>query len=142
MVYSIIKKGAGAMDHRNRGLFVLLAALVVVLLAAPIISGVVLGPEMMWGFRARGVNPPVTGWGLGVAIALGRVLSLAFWGALIVAVLMLFRWATGATERGHRPTEAALDILRRRYAAGEITKEQFEEMQTALASSEGGGHTG
>jgi len=30
-------------------------------------------------------------------------------------------------------TESALEILRKRYARGEISREQFEEMKKALA---------
>jgi len=30
------------------------------------------------------------------------------------------------------PHESALDVLRRRYAAGEINQQQFEQMQTTL----------
>lgn len=38
--------------------------------------------------------------------------------------------------------ESLLDILRRRYALGEITRAQFEEMKQALGVGEGGGIEG
>jgi putative membrane protein len=38
----------------------------------------------------------------------------------------------GGRGRGPEPPEDPLDILRRRYARGEITKEQFEAMRQDL----------
>jgi putative membrane protein len=76
------------------------------------------GPGMMLG--ATG------GWGLGMAI--GRLAMLAFWAALIVGGIALLRAALHARQ-GDEP---AGNVLRRRYAAGEITREQFDEMRQVL----------
>jgi putative membrane protein len=35
-------------------------------------------------------------------------------------------------NRENRPTETPLDILKRRYAKGEITKEEFQQMKKDL----------
>jgi len=60
-------------------------------------------------------------------------------GALLVAGVV---WAVQLSSRGGsqaaglRPaSEAPLEILQRRYAGGEISKEQFDEMRRALAQS-------
>lgn len=50
-----------------------------------------------------------------------------FWVLVIVGIVALVRAAT----RGGQ-SESALDILRKRYAAGELTKEQFEQMKRDL----------
>lgn len=68
---------------------------------------------------------------------LGAILSLVFW-ALIVAggvllVVWLVRSLTGVSPTPTATTgPSALDVLKMRYAKGEITKEQFEEMKRDL----------
>lgn len=56
---------------------------------------------------------------------------LVFWGAVIVgAVLLLRHFAGGFPE--HDVSTSPLDIIKRRYASGEITWEQFEQMRKDL----------
>jgi putative membrane protein len=122
------------MANDNRGLWLALAVLVVVLLAGPALAGGVMGPGMvgpgmMGGYGAGSVG----GGSWGLAVGLGWLSMLAFWGALIVGVVLLVRWLGGSTGAGGRGGgESALEILKRRYAAGEITKEQYEEMRQTL----------
>ena len=85
------------------------------------------GPGMMW---ASGyANGP--GWGLWMVLA--GLSMAAFWGAVVVGVVLLARSLSG---RSARTEDSALDILRRRHAAGEITREQFETMRADLERSE------
>jgi putative membrane protein len=52
---------------------------------------------------------------------------------VIVAVLVYFLVkASAASAAGRTPTETPLDILKKRYARGEITKEQFDEIKKDL----------
>lgn len=77
------------------------------------------GPGPWWGW----------GWMIG-----GWVMMLVFVGLIIAGIVVLVRALT------HRSVfsppaldkDSALEILRRRYAAGEINKEQFEEMRRTL----------
>jgi len=53
---------------------------------------------------------------------------------LIVMVVFLFRGPWWMRSHGHGGTrETAREILDRRFASGEITKEQYEEMKRTLA---------
>ena len=81
---------------------------------------------MMWnGYEGWG-----WGWGFGLLHMLG------FWILLIVAVMLIVRWlggVPGRSESGHASRETALDILKKRYAKGEIDKEEFESKKRDLA---------
>ena len=59
-------------------------------------------------------------------MGIGGLAMLAFWGALIVGVVLLVQALGGG--RGYR-RRTPLDILKRRYAAGDITREQYEQMR-------------
>jgi len=57
---------------------------------------------------------------------------LVFFAAVVVGIVYLARYFA---RRGGGPShheESALDILQKRYARGEITREQFEEMKRNL----------
>ena len=71
-------------------------------------------PSWMWG-----------AWGLGM-----MVMMLVFWGLVIVGIVLAIRWFAGQGERSR--SDRALDILRERYARGEINKDEFEAKQRDL----------
>ncbi|MBI4786315.1 MAG: SHOCT domain-containing protein [Chloroflexi bacterium] len=86
---------------------------------------------MMGGYGAQGFgfNP------------LGAILSLAFWALIIGGVVLLVVWLARSATAGQlagrgsssAPSgDAALDILKTRYARGEITKEQFDAIRRDL----------
>ena len=61
------------------------------------------------------------------AIIMGLVILVL----IIVVIYFLFKSSkTGGF--GQTPNETPLDVLKKRYAQGEITKEQFEEMKKDL----------
>jgi putative membrane protein len=66
-------------------------------------------------------------WGIGMLL-----MMVVFWGAIIAAVIFGARALTraGRGERGDR----ALDILRERYARGEIDKQEFETRRRDLGA--------
>ncbi|HET6450377.1 MAG TPA: SHOCT domain-containing protein [Spirochaetia bacterium] len=72
------------------------------------------------------------GWGRGVFpfFLLGAGFRLAVLGAVVAAVVYLVRGISRRGGTGGR--ESAREILERRYANGEISKEQFEEMKRTL----------
>ena len=55
---------------------------------------------------------------------------IIFWICIIFIILFVFR----KLFKGEHQSESALDILKKRYAAGEISKEEFEEMKKEVQS--------
>lgn len=125
------------MNVNDRGPKILFGALVLVFLIGTLLGGGMMGPGgmgsgMMWGYG--GTQPSGPGWIWGLTMGFGMLLMLAFWVAVILGVVLLVRWAMGTTSRAtdeSRP-ENPLDILRRRYAAGEIDQATYQRMQREL----------
>src|SRR5919108_4958649 len=69
------------------------------------------GMHPMWGMWGA--------WGIGMMF-----MMLVFWGLIIVGLVLGLRWL--ATQGRQSRSDAALDILRQRYARGEIDREEFE----------------
>jgi putative membrane protein len=77
------------------------------------------GPGMM-GYGLMGWFPPI--------------MMLIFWGAVIVGIIFLIRWLAHSSKGGStfRSEETALEILKKRYARGEIDKNEFEQKRKDL----------
>jgi putative membrane protein len=72
------------------------------------------------------------GWGFG---GWWMILIMAvFWGLVIWGIVALIRRTNGVGGCGssHQNTDSALEILKRRYAIGEVNKEEFEEKRKSL----------
>ncbi|MEE9172043.1 MAG: SHOCT domain-containing protein [candidate division NC10 bacterium] len=72
------------------------------------------GMHYMWG-----------PWGIGMML-----MMLVFLGLVIAALVLSIRWLV--TQGRESRSDSALDILRQRYARGEIDKDQFEAMKRDL----------
>ncbi|HBB37436.1 MAG: hypothetical protein UX02_C0001G0336 [Candidatus Moranbacteria bacterium GW2011_GWC1_45_18] len=73
----------------------------------------------------------------GLGFGFGFVFMIIFWALIFFAVFALIRGfsghACGHDLGEHKQKEkSALDILKQRYAKGEITKEDFEKMKKDL----------
>ncbi len=96
------------MSNKDSTLWILIALLVAVVL--------LFGGGMM-------------GFGLGFGMGFGAIMMVLFWGAIIWLVISLIN---AGTKKPEETPESALTILKKRYAKGEITKEQYLEMETEL----------
>lgn len=110
------------MQGRDTGLVIGLVV-VAVLLFGLLGGGTMMGPGMMGWYG--GYN---SWWGFGAMILFWAAILVG--GGLLVAAL-LRRERTPNTGFGPAGSRA-LEILRERYARGEITKEQFDQMRRDL----------
>lgn len=66
----------------------------------------------------------------------GAVMMLVFWILLIVGLILLIKWLLIKTRSESAPKadsqSPALEILKERYARGEIDKKEFEEKKKDL----------
>ncbi len=77
----------------------------------------------MWG-HMQGYE----GYGM---MGFGWIFGLIIWVLLIVGVVLAIKWVIGSPERGGRSL-TALDILKQRYASGEISEEQYHRMKKEI----------
>src|SRR5579859_2699321 len=91
--WGTLQKGVDDMERNNRALLAVFGVFVLALLFGPVLMGAwmgagVLGPSMMgWGFGG-GVATVDAGWPWGLRMLAGGLIMLAFWGALIVGVVL------------------------------------------------------
>jgi len=69
---------------------------------------------MLFGMMDYGSGSMMSGWGL---------LALVFWILIIIGLALLIKYLW----EGRGGQESAIEVLKKRYARGEITKEEFEE---------------
>ncbi len=55
--------------------------------------------------------------------------SLLFWILIIAGAVFIVRWLMERNRKVSSPTESALDVLKKRYARGEIDQDTFERMK-------------
>jgi putative membrane protein len=75
------------------------------------------------------------GAGLGIGWIFGILILVLFWGLVIAAIVLAARWLIRADRRGSHEGPAmpdALELLRQRYARGEIDEAEYERRRTVL----------
>lgn len=65
-------------------------------------------------------------------ILFGWVFMIAFWAFVIWGIVAFAQWL--AKQGSEKKESTAMDILKERYAKGEITKEEFESKRKDLTS--------
>jgi len=85
------------------------------------------GLPMMWWMIRGGGNSMMGGWG---GFGLSWIFMIVFWILIILGVVALVRYLGGTKQNGADKT--SMDILKERYAKGEINKKEFEEMKKDL----------
>ena len=93
----------------------------------PLVPAVALGQERNWEWQ-WGPHPVWFLWGAGGLVMI--LMMLVFWGFVIAGLVIGLRWLAGQGRSVHR--DEAHEILRQRYARGEIDKQEFEARKRDL----------
>jgi putative membrane protein len=83
------------------------------------------------------------GWGMGSGMMggygmgwFGGIIMIVFWILILVGLIFLIKWLIQSTGRGKATGSGAdrsLEILKERYAKGEIDKQEFESKKKDLS---------
>jgi uncharacterized membrane protein len=119
----------------SRRLLIVFVVLLALALIGPMIGGTLFGPGGMWEDTDR-----APGWALGLLAGFIGPSLLATPTALIVGIILLVRWLGGsstgqdreAQEKDRGMGDPALETLRQRYAAGEVSQEEYKDIRQTL----------
>lgn len=81
-----------------------------------------------------GMGPGMMGWGYGMGW-FWSIIMIVFWISLIVGIIFLIRWVVLSTNKGRetKSESSALEILKKRYAGGEMNKEEYEKIKKDIS---------
>ncbi|MDP2598823.1 MAG: SHOCT domain-containing protein [Candidatus Liptonbacteria bacterium] len=102
--------------------------------------------NMMWGgwsfdgaqdrsspFGNNPTNNTMMNFGFGPFGGFGWIFMILWWVLIIAGIVALIKWLTSQSRDTHNQERTTLDILKGRYAKGEIDKKEFEEKKKDLA---------
>ncbi len=117
------------MNKNVRTALIIGGIVIAILIIVPLVFGVVSGGQYGgWGMMGPGMMGGF-GWGWFMPIFM-----IIFWGLVIWGIVALVRGLSGSRGSDSTPptADSALEVLRKRYARGEINKEEYEEKKKDL----------
>src|SRR3990167_8072159 len=94
--------------------------------------------NMMWGgwsspFGSNNSTNNMMNFGFGPLGSFGWIFMILWWVLIIAGIVALIKWLTNQSRNSHRDGKSALEILKERYAKGEIDKKEFEDKKKDLS---------
>ena len=112
------------MNKDTKTALIIGGVIIAILIIVPLIYGLIggwreygYGYGMMGGFGGMWFMP---------------IFMIIFWGLVIWGIVALVRGQSEPRSSDSSKLDSALDVLKRRYARGEINKEEFEEKKKDL----------
>ena len=92
--------------------------------------------NMMWGGWSSPFNNNSTNnmmnFGFGPLGGFGWIFMILWWVLIIAGIVALIKWLTSQSRGTHNHERSPLEILKERYAKGEIDKKEFEDKKKDL----------
>jgi len=93
--------------------------------------------SMMWGgwsspFSSNNSTNNMMDFGFGTMGGFGWIFMVLWWVLIITSIVALIKWLTSQSRDTHNHEKSALEVLKERYAKGEIDKKEFEEKKKDL----------
>ncbi len=93
--------------------------------------------NMIWGgwsspFSNNNLTNNMMNFGFGPFGGLGLIFMILWWVLIIAGIVALIKWLTSQSRGNHNHEKSLLEILKERYAKGEIDKKEFEERKKDL----------
>ncbi len=116
------------MDKNIKTALIIGGIIVAVLIILPLVFGLISGGQYGgWGMMGPGMMGGF-GWGWFMPIFM-----IIFWGLVIWGIVALVRGLSQPGGSDSSKADSALEVLKKRYARGEINKEEYEEKKKDLA---------
>ena len=120
------------MDKNIKTALIIGGIIIAVLIILPLVFGLISGWQYGgWGMMGPGMMGP---WMMGDFgwMWLMPIFWIVLLGVIIWAVVLLVRGLSKSTGSDSSKADSALEVLRKRYARGEITKREYEERKKDL----------
>src|SRR3990167_6904526 len=93
--------------------------------------------NMMWGgwsspFGSNNSTNNMMNFGFGPFGGFGWIFMILWWVLIIAGIVALIKWLTSQSHGTRNHEKSALEVLKGRYAKGEIDKKEFEEKKKDL----------
>ena len=117
------------MKSKKRLWLCLITSLLILPINFPLNNALAQQRDSSWGMG----HGMMGNWGMG---GFGMVFMMIFWVLAIVGVVFLVRWliqTAGSGKAAGQRGSGAVEILKARYARGEINKAEFESMKRDIS---------
>ena len=116
------------MNKNVKTALVIGSIIVAIVIVVPLVFGQIWGGQYGgWGIMGPGIMGGF-GW-----MWLMPIFMIVFWGLVIWGIVALVRGLSGSRGSDSSKADSALEVLKKRYARGEINKEEYEEKKKDLA---------
>lgn len=120
------------MDKNLKIALIIGGVIVLIIIIVPLIFGLIGGGQGYGGYGWGMMGPGMMGW-FGIGGGLMFIPMILFWGLVVWGVVALARGvASPSNSGGSNQADSALEVLKRRYARGEINKQEYEERKKDL----------